>query len=76
MTFFWTDVAKIQNERSYLLETLVKNVLESYADDVVVNWSGRARQHNVLNTVGEPAVNSGQLAIEMDEVRRFQYEKV
>ena len=67
-------MAKIQNERSYLLETLVKNVLESYADDVV-NWSGRARQHNVLNTVGEPAVNSGQLAIEMDKVR-FQYEKV
>ena len=65
MTFFWTDVAKIQNERSYLLRTLVKNVLKSYPRDIVVNWTDHAIQD------GEPAVNGGQLAIEMDEVRRF-----
>ena len=39
----------------------LKEEVESYTDDVALNWSELARRHNVQNTNGEPAKNGGQI---------------
>ena len=64
-----TEMAKNAKKRNPVgnLDTKVfdkeklKEEVESYTDDVALNWSELARRHNVQNTNGEPAKNGGQI---------------
>ena len=64
-----TEMAKNAKKRNPVgnLDTKVfdkeklKKEVESYTDDVALNWSELARRHNVQNTNGEPAKNGGQI---------------
>ena len=42
----------------------MKEEVENYPDNMVINWSTLARKHNIKNTQGEIAKNGGQIAKE------------